>query len=38
MFIKRYHATSKLYLEKHSPQFNADVVIKNNDLNNPDFV
>lgn len=38
MFIKRYHAASKLYLEQHSPQFNADVVIKNNDLNNPDFV
>ena len=38
MFIKRYHAASKIYLEQHSPQLNADVVIKNNDLSNPDFV
>jgi uridine kinase len=38
MFIKRYHAASKLYLEQHSPQLTADVVIKNNDLNNPSFV
>jgi uridine kinase len=38
MFIKRYHAASKLYLEQHSPQLNADVVIKNNDLSNPDFI
>ncbi|KQL32953.1 uridine kinase [Bacillus sp. FJAT-25509] len=38
MFIKRYHAASKLYLEQHSPQLNADVIINNNDLNNPSFV
>jgi uridine kinase len=38
MFIKRYHAASKLYLEQHSPQLNADIVIKNNDLSNPDFI
>ncbi|WP_188048495.1 hypothetical protein [Bacillus sp. CH30_1T] len=38
MFIKRYHAASKLYLKQHSTQLNADVVIKNNDLSNPDFV
>lgn len=38
IFIKRYHAASKFYLEQHSPQFNADVVIKNNDINNPEFV
>ncbi|MEH7455390.1 hypothetical protein [Gottfriedia acidiceleris] len=38
MFIKRYHAASKLYLEQHSPQLNADVIIKNNDLNNPSYV
>lgn len=38
MFIKRYHPASKLYLEQHSPQLNADVVIKNNDLSNPDFI
>ncbi|MGM0854056.1 MAG: hypothetical protein ACQEWI_15850 [Bacillota bacterium] len=38
LFIKRYLAASKLYLEQHSPQLNADVVIRNNDLTNPDFV
>ncbi|MGM0829129.1 MAG: hypothetical protein ACQEU4_12995 [Bacillota bacterium] len=38
MFIKRYHAASKLYLDQHSPQLNADVVINNNNINNPDFV
>ncbi|WP_044640791.1 nucleoside/nucleotide kinase family protein [Risungbinella massiliensis] len=38
MFIKRYHAASKIYLDEHKPQFKADVVINNNDLHNPDFV
>jgi uridine kinase len=38
IFIKRYHAASKLYLDQHSPQLNADVVINNNNINNPDFV
>jgi uridine kinase len=38
MFLKRYHAASKLYVEQHSPQHNADVVINNNDLDNPYFV
>lgn len=38
MFLKRYHAASKLYVEQHSPQLNADVVINNNDLDNPYFV
>lgn len=37
MFIKRYHAASKLYLDEHKPQFSADVVINNNDLHNPYF-
>jgi uridine kinase len=37
IFIKRYHAASKLYLEQHSPQFYADVVINNNDFNNPEI-
>ncbi|WP_188048338.1 hypothetical protein [Bacillus sp. CH30_1T] len=38
MFIKRYHAASKLYFDQHSPQLKADVVINNNNINNPDFV
>lgn len=38
MFIKRYHAASKLYLEQHSPHMNAEIVIQNDDLHNPDFV
>lgn len=38
MFIKRYHAASKIYLGEHQPQFSADVVINNNDLTNPYFI
>jgi uridine kinase len=38
MFLNRYHGASKLYLEEHSPQLNADVVINNNELDNPYFV
>ncbi|XZF77776.1 hypothetical protein ACSBO6_09595 [Bacillus sp. AL-1R] len=38
MFIKRYHAASKLYLEQHYPQLNADLIINNNDVNNPHIV
>ncbi|MGM0835153.1 MAG: hypothetical protein ACQEV7_03285 [Bacillota bacterium] len=37
MFLKRYHAASRLYLEQHSPQLHADVVINNDDLFNPFF-
>jgi uridine kinase len=35
MFIKRYHAASKIYIDKHTPRFKADVVINNNNLNDP---
>jgi len=38
MFIKRYHAASKIYLDEHQPQLSADVVINNNDLNDPYFI
>lgn len=38
MFIKRYHAASKLYLEQHTPNLHADVVIQNNDIHNPEFL
>ena len=38
MFLNRYHVASKLYLEQHSPQLNADVVINNNEFDNPYFV
>jgi uridine kinase len=37
MFLKRYHAASRLYLDQHSPQHYADVVINNDDLFNPYF-
>jgi uridine kinase len=37
IFHKRYHAASKLYLDQHSPQLHADVVINNDDLFNPYF-
>lgn len=30
MFVKRYHAASRLYLEEHSPQLRADVTVVNN--------
>ncbi|MBM7621151.1 uridine kinase [Bacillus tianshenii] len=35
IFKKRYHAASKLYLEEHAPQHFADVVVNNDDLDNP---
>lgn len=38
MFLSRYHVASKLYLEQHTPQRNADLVINNNDLDNPFIV
>ncbi|MFF2753320.1 hypothetical protein ACFVR1_06130 [Psychrobacillus sp. NPDC058041] len=38
IFLKRYHAASKLYLEQHSPQVHANAIIQNNVLNNPTIV
>ncbi|MET3194693.1 hypothetical protein [Bacillus sp. OAE603] len=38
MFINRYHAASRMYLEEHLPKLTADVVINNDDLENPYFV
>jgi len=38
MFMNRYHAASRMYLEEHLPQLTADVVINNDDLENPYFV
>jgi uridine kinase len=38
MFIKRYHAASKLYLEEHAPKESANLIIVNNDLQNPEIV
>lgn len=38
MFMNRYHAASRMYLEQHLPQLTADVVINNDDLHNPYFV
>ncbi|WP_078380689.1 nucleoside/nucleotide kinase family protein [Sutcliffiella halmapala] len=37
MFLHRYHAASKLYLDQHSPHLHADVVINNNDFDYPYF-
>jgi len=38
MFINRYHSASKMYLEEHLPKQTADVVINNDDIENPYFV
>lgn len=38
MFLKRYHTASNFYLEQHLPKLIADVVIDNNDLDNPFFL
>ena len=38
MYLNRYHVAAKIYLEQHTPQLNADVVINNNDLDNPFIV
>lgn len=38
MFLNRYHAASKLYLEQHSPQLHADVVINNDEFEKPYLV
>jgi uridine kinase len=37
IFLKRYHAASKLYLEQHEPKLHADVVTNNNDIDHPFF-
>ncbi|GGI13757.1 uridine kinase [Gottfriedia solisilvae] len=38
MFINRYHSASRMYLEEHLPKQTADVVINNDDIENPYFV
>ncbi|OEH93628.1 uridine kinase [Bacillus solimangrovi] len=38
MFIKRYHAASKLYLKQESPQQIVDVIFNNNDLDYPTII
>ncbi|WP_285397170.1 hypothetical protein [Lysinibacillus sp. fls2-241-R2A-57] len=38
MFLNRYHAASSLYLNEHSPQENADIVVNNNDVGSPYFL
>lgn len=38
MFLNRYHVASKRYLEEHTPQLSADIVINNNDLDHPFIV
>jgi len=38
VFLNRYHAASSLYLNEHSPQENADIVVNNNDVEAPYFL
>ena len=38
MFLRRYHVASNLYLEQHLPKLIADVVINNDELDNPTFI
>ncbi|WP_163100014.1 hypothetical protein [Peribacillus alkalitolerans] len=37
IFINRYHAASKLYIDQHLPERIADIVINNNDFDDPYF-
>ncbi|PGO22360.1 uridine kinase [Bacillus cereus] len=38
MFINRYHAACKMYIDKHNPKICADVVFRNSDLANPEVI
>ncbi|PGU39088.1 AAA family ATPase [Bacillus cereus] len=35
MFLNRYHAACKMYIDKHNPKECADVVFRNSDFNDP---
>ncbi|PFS53175.1 uridine kinase [Bacillus cereus] len=35
MFLDRYHAACKMYIDKHNPKECADVVFRNSDFNDP---
>ncbi|WP_263701895.1 hypothetical protein [Bacillus thuringiensis] len=38
MFLNRYHAACKMYIEEHNPKDCADVVFRNSDLANPEVI
>ncbi|MBP3970894.1 hypothetical protein KAF80_17855 [Bacillus sp. WL1] len=38
MFLNRYHAACKMYIDEHNPKECADVVFQNTDLANPEVI
>ncbi|MBJ8007498.1 MULTISPECIES: hypothetical protein [Bacillus cereus group] len=38
MFLNRYHAACKMYIEEHNPKECANVVFQNSDLENPEVI
>ncbi|MBE5105890.1 AAA family ATPase [Bacillus thuringiensis] len=38
MFLNRYHAACKMYIDEHNPKECADVVFRNSDLENPEVI
>lgn len=38
MFLNRYHAACKMYIDEHNPKECADVLFKNSDLENPGVI
>ncbi|HFJ9317141.1 uridine kinase [Bacillus anthracis] len=38
MFLNRYHAACKMYIEEHNPKDCADVVFRNSDLAKPELI
>ncbi|MDM5463053.1 MULTISPECIES: hypothetical protein [Bacillus cereus group] len=38
MFLNRYHAACKMYIEEHKPKECANVVFQNSDLENPEVI
>ncbi|HDR4733491.1 TPA: hypothetical protein QCR36_003383 [Bacillus cereus] len=38
MFLNRYHAACKMYIEEHNPKGCADVVFRNSDLAKPELI
>ncbi|PGB02529.1 AAA family ATPase [Bacillus toyonensis] len=38
MFLNRYHAACKMYIDEHNPKECADVVFRNSDLGNPGVI
>ncbi|MGN4943951.1 uridine kinase [Bacillus anthracis] len=38
MFLSRYHAACKMYIDEHNPKECADVVFRNSDLANPEVI